>query len=73
MDHEGFGSLDESRFIEAFEDEQVALGLEVLGIKARFRRRRRAFVFSGQVTSPKEFFDFLAAESEMRMALPAVY
>lgn len=34
MDYEGFGSLDESRFIEAFDDEQVALGLEVLGIKA---------------------------------------
>lgn len=28
---------------------------------------------NGQVTSPKEFFDFLAAESEMRMALPAIY
>ncbi|CAK9004421.1 unnamed protein product [Durusdinium trenchii] len=37
MDLEGFGSLDASRFAEAFEDEAIPLGLEVLGIKELWR------------------------------------
>eukprot|EP00913_Durusdinium_trenchii_P031270 g29277.t1 len=54
MDLEGFGSLDASRFAEAFEDEAIPLGLEVLGIK---------------VGSPLEFFQYIA-DPETQMVFP---